>query len=521
MNCDQLKNKFSNFADSPFRPYQEEAVEFAINSSKPIVVIQAPTGFGKSLTAACIGAHYKNFIYLVSSKQLQKQLNEDFPEMELMKGRNNYPCIKVPGTMADDCHHTKKKPCFYKRECPYEIQKNKVLAARYKLLNYHYFLFESNFVGKFSDSPLVICDEGDLLEGLLAGFVSLNISGRLAKHLDVYPPKYLTTQSEFALANWVKWAEQVAESTKKALFIEQDKADSGLDADAKLIKQLKSTEFQLKVFIENVDKLWIYERRRNFKFGPASLQYRPTWITEQLSEEYFFRHADKFVIMSATFPPAQILGKLLGRPPGDFDYFTAPSSFPVENRRVYLNPVANITKKEMEKNEDKILGKVVDEIINLASVHLDQKGVIHTVSYKIAQFIMDQGIDRFITHNGRNREEIIDEFINSDRPLILVSPSSDRGIDLPDDLCRFIVWVKAPFLSLGDKLTQKRAFSGPVGGLWYKSLAAQTIVQGCGRGVRHKDDYCTMYCLDKQIYDLIIKKGSLFPEYFRDAVEIV
>lgn len=524
MNYGDIRDKFELFEGKDFRPHQEEAIDFAVQSDKPIVVIQAPTGFGKSLSAVCTGASGDRFTYLVSSKQLQNQLQHDFPEMAVMKGRNNYPCLKIPGAKCDECVHSKATPCDKKRDCIYEVQKKWVLNSKYRLLNYHYFLFETNFVGKFSDQPMVICDEGDLLEGLLAGFVSLTIPGRMVRQLNINPPKYLTTSSEFSVDNWRDWARdvyQVAKGRADELEERVDNGHAGAD-ESKELKSLKSIAFQSRVFIDNVDKTWIFEARKPYKnsYGPPTLTFKPTWISEELSEQFFFRHGDKFVLMSATFPPSQILGKLLGRPPGDFDYYQAPSSFPVSNRPVFLNPVADLTKKKMDKNPD-MLDKVLDEVLNLAAKHLDEKGVVHTVSYKITQAIMDQGLDRFITHNSSNREEIIDEFIHSDRPLILVSPSSDRGIDLPDDLCRWIVWVKAPFLSLGDKLTAKRTFSGQIGGLWYKSLTAQTIVQGCGRGVRHREDYCVTYCLDQQIYNLILQKGVLFPEYFREAVEII
>jgi Rad3-related DNA helicase len=221
--------------------------------------------------------------------------------------------------------------------------------------------------------------------------------------------------------------------------------------------------------------------------------------------------------MSATFPPANILGKLLGRPPGDFDYFEVPSTFPVENRRVLLNPVANLTHKTFDEEVEKTLGGILE----VASDHLDEKGIIHAVSYKLTNIIMDQGLDRFITHNCDNREEAIEEFKASDRSLILVSPSAERGLDLPDDLCGFIIWAKAPFLNLGDKLVSQRVYGSQTGKLWYRSHCAQTIVQGCGRGVRHQEDHCVVYVLDQQINRLILDNRFLFPDYFMKAVDIL
>jgi Rad3-related DNA helicase len=60
---------------------------------------------------------------------------------------------------------------------------------------------------------------------------------------------------------------------------------------------------------------------------------------------------------------------------------------------------------------------------------------------------------RLVTHNTQDRSEVIQRFKKSREPLVLVSPSCERGLSLDDDQCRFIIFAKAPFLSLNDKKT--------------------------------------------------------------------
>nr|BDD44332.1 ATP-dependent helicase [Desulfobacterales bacterium] len=515
---ENIKSRFAKFKDGPFRRYQEKAIRFIQESTKPVMVIQAPTGFGKSLVGMCAGALSDDFTYLVSSKQLQAQLHDDFPEVEMIKGRNNYPCLRRPGYTADDCIDSSLCRCADKHRCPYEVQKKRCLQAYWRLLNYHYYLYESNYVGSFSGSSIVICDEGDLLEGLLTGFISLRIPGHTIGRLSIAPPPFRTAQAKQGVASWRDWAEKEAEYKicQRLMTIQQqvvgiDNAENPrLSELKKEEKRLQTLQERIRIFICNVDDTWLFEEK------DGSYCFQPTWIPDELSEQYFFRHANRFVLMSATFPPANILGKLLGRPPGDFDYLEIPSSFPAENRQVWLNPVANLTHKTFEEESPKLL----DGIFDIASRHLFEKGLIHAVSYRLTSYIMSMGIDRFITHNSSDREQVIHQFIESSRPLILVSPSVERGIDLPDDLCRFIIWAKAPFLYLGDKLTKKRVYSSKLGALWYRALCAQVIVQGCGRGVRHENDHCSMYVLDEQIHRLIIDSQFLFPRYFLDAIEL-
>ena len=150
----KIKARFKNFRDKPFREYQEEAIRFVHESTKPIAVIQAPTGSGKSLIGMCAGALSDEFVYLVSSKQLQSQLHHDFPEVELMMGRNNYHCLWRPSNTCDECINSRISPCPHKGICPYELQKKRVLQAKWRLLNYHYYLHESNYVGGFSGVPM-------------------------------------------------------------------------------------------------------------------------------------------------------------------------------------------------------------------------------------------------------------------------------------------------------------------------------------------------------------------------------
>ncbi len=102
---------------------------------------------------------------------------------------------------------------------------------------------------------------------------------------------------------------------------------------------------------------------------------------------------------------------------------------------------------------------------------------------------------------------------------VFVSPSSIRGVDLPDDLCRFIIIAKAPFQSLADKLVSARVYGSGLGAFWYRAICAQDIVQASGRGVRHKEDYCTTYLLDKQMEKLVVDNQNLFPRYWMEAVD--
>src|SRR5512135_3576403 len=121
MDLLDVKDRFSNFEGKGFRAGQQEAIRFVTENSRPVTEISAPTGTGKSLIGMVAGATYPKFLYLCSTKQLQRQLEEDFPEARVMMGRANFPFNLDPmNRTADMCVHTPATPCRAKGVCRYE-----------------------------------------------------------------------------------------------------------------------------------------------------------------------------------------------------------------------------------------------------------------------------------------------------------------------------------------------------------------------------------------------------------------
>ena len=86
----------------------------AIENGYKFIVIEANTGFGKSMVALAL-ANYYNTIYIVcSTKQLQDQYIKDFEEYCnktwcVMKGKSNYNCESVKNCKCNDAPCTLMK----------------------------------------------------------------------------------------------------------------------------------------------------------------------------------------------------------------------------------------------------------------------------------------------------------------------------------------------------------------------------------------------------------------------------
>jgi ATP-dependent DNA helicase DinG len=512
---DEAKNGYSKFRESEFREHQKDAVEYIVGSEKKVSIACLPCGAGKSLIATVAARAIGSGTYLVHSRALQVQLQEDFPELPILWGRGNYSCLKSEGKRTcAECSHSKGNPCRNKASrCEYVVAKRLALQSPVRILNYDYWITEANYVGGFGDEEFVVIDEADALENVMAKFVGLEFSEGMMRNLGLATPKYKTTSSEKSLDEWRSWANTARfKVNRKIADLIADMGET--DPEPELIRRkekLTGIFRKLEMFIECVDDTWIYEERE--WDGKKSISFKPTWITKELAEKYVWGHGKKFVLMSATFPPLPVLAKVLGLSMGDMEYREFPSTFPVENRPIILNPVANLVYSEMEVES----GKVVQEIKALLEKHKGEKGLIHVVSYSLARLVMAIGNPRLITHNGGDKIDMVEFFKNSDKPLVMVSPSSERGISLDGEKCRWIVWVKAPYLNLKDKMVSARLFKSPVGNLWYKSSTLMTVVQGCGRGVRSKDDRCITYILDKQIVKLLTENPGLVPKWWKEA----
>ena len=545
---EQARDTFINFRGSPFRPFQREAICF---NSRPtaaeVVYNDAPTGSGKSLIGMVCARMAGSAIYLCSSKQLQNQLESEFPGVKLLKGRANYQCDDCKGT---DCGHGRKVKCGYKG-CPYKLAKQEALDAPIAVLNHAYFLTEANWVGKFSNRNLIVIDEADVLENMIVEFCSPEVPYWAIRELDLQPPGRKTATAIGAIDIWKQWGVKIGAkvwAAKKAYEYDAKHTTSArevIDLTRK-VDALSSLAARLKMFVANVDETWLFEEKKHWRGSGFTWSFKPLWITPQMANNVLWRHGARFILMSATMPPANLISTLYGLEHGDYEAYPVPSTFDPERRKVYCNPVVklssdNLSEKPPWKDRKPVrtqsqqtelrrvtIDKLTAEISAILYHNSLDKGVIHGVSYKLCQSIRaglskDSEIaKRLVWHEsgGDEKDEMLERFIGSDRPLVLLSPSCERGVSLPYDLCRFIVFAKAPYLNLGDKITAARTYSGWVGSYWYASDMIRSVVQGAGRGMRSEDDFCRTYLLDEKITDAITsgKNRGIAPQWFMDAL---
>ena len=91
-----LQDYLDNFPFPEIRPNQREALEQicdAYNSGYRYVVLEAPTGFGKSPVAVCVASTLGSSYTCSATKELQTQYMTDSPYLQTVKGMGEFTCL--------------------------------------------------------------------------------------------------------------------------------------------------------------------------------------------------------------------------------------------------------------------------------------------------------------------------------------------------------------------------------------------------------------------------------------------
>jgi ATP-dependent DNA helicase DinG len=496
-----------------------------------VVICQAPTGTGKSFLSKTLANASKDLdpsyiravedysifssthdeVYgnrglaaLTITKALQDQYTSLFDDAEELKGKTNYVCQVDPNVDVDTgpCVYLPKikKDCWSKNICPYYNQRNKSLTAKFAVYNYNMFL---SLPDHLKAKEYLVCDEASEIEDQLVKHFSISLSKSAFKFLglNVDMPN-ITNYNIFhkwladfdnILSEKISEMSQLMSSNKKTdRDINRYKALSRLNEKVKLVINSWAT---CEYVIDKVDDV---------------VNVVPLYISSLSSE--IFKHGKKILLMSATIVDPQNFAKTLGIE--RYKFIEAASTFDPAKSPIYISSKYTLNYQNLKEN----LPKIVKLIQEICAEHEDDKGVIHTHTGFINNFLKNnlKG-DRFIfRHEDINNEVLIADHIQANFPSVIVSPSITHGVDLKDDLARFQIIVKLPYMPLGDTRIKKLFDEDPS---WYTNKMLCSLVQASGRGVRSQSDWCNTYILDGGAINAIKRSKSKLPKFFLDRIQ--
>lgn len=539
-------NILGKFPDN-FTPNKQQIkllrnIEQAFEDGYKFVVCSAPTGSGKSFISKTLGNHSqaptKEFVDLVNTyqiykrtqagnyqyedemedqkpfgafaltitKALQDQYKDLFSDVDVLKGKSNYQCSYDENYTAEyaPCLLTKKikEDCWVKNSCPYYKSRNKAIVSNFATLNYNMFFALPHHVKR---KQYIICDEASELEDQLVKEFSCQINFESLKKSEVII-RPLPSDSDYGkLGRWLSTfsadiedrVDELRDITAKSdikrtnLFINDKKTE---------LISLLNLQSKVKTLIDTWhDSEYIIERL------PKGVNFMPLRV-DKLSS-HIFNYADKVVLMSATIIDPANFCKTLGI--SKFKYIEADSTFEASKAPIYANTKIKLNYNNLQTN----LPKIVKQIQDICNQHSNEKGIIHTQTNTITNYLKDNLNDNRILYRepGVRNEDILEMHLNSNTPTVLASPSMSHGVDLKDDLARFQIIIKAPYLPMTDKRVEKMM---KLDFNWYMNKMLSSLIQACGRGVRSHKDYCVTYILDAAIVEAIIKNKHKIPKYF-------
>lgn len=524
-----------NFPFEEARQYQLETIseiKQAIDKGYKYIVLEAGTGTGKSAIAATLAKMFDSSYILTVTKQLQDQYIRDFSDLgfRLVKGRSNFQCIKyLEDGIQRSCDFGRCKMeghlCKYSIEnhaggkiaedntCEYYFQKFLGLISPVTIANYPYMFLELNYVDDFSNRGLMICDEAHNIEGMIMNQLTLEFERNdLKEHIGFnLSDECIDQLNNGDYTDWSNFVLKIKNSYEKELS-KIENIDMPEIFERKVF--MKNKIGDCKHFLQHLEfdpRMWIFDWDGDYSVA----QFKPLKI-DNYAKNTLFKYADVCLFMSATILDYRLFAHWLGISPDEIYAIRRKSPFDITRNPIKTYDDFNMSFKHIKK----FAPKTIETIEKILEMHNDEKGIIHTVSGQCRDYLIDNvKTDRFIFHDTQNRAEIIDEFKASKKPLVLVSPSVNEGVDLPGEECRFQIVYKIPRPDLGDKQTSMRnSFDSK----WYDYKTCLALVQTHGRGMRFEDDYCTTYFIDSRLIDFVADDSSdnhFIPDTFKDAID--
>lgn len=511
--------------DDEWRPAQIEALDRILHSTRNIIIVDAPTGSGKTGIALALARYTKQRTFIdTHTTSLQDQyMREAGGLAKMIKGRSHYPCVLPEyepvvaascgvddSTTAEDAPCTAGYTCVVREKgaCPYYAAYNAAVAAPISVHNYAYRLRESNFIGGFLRARWLICDEGHYLPDALVDLDTFSIT---EKQLD-----WMTKRHQISIlpgdrkdrAAWRIWVSKAVVAYRKlAARMPAYSADRS---------RTERRAADLERLFELLGTGSMHIGHDSFT---GSYTFSPLWPNQPSRSLLMGRRvggfsiAEKLVIMSATILDPKMYCKTLGIDPAFVEYVKLPYTFDPAIRPIYAWPVAKVTRAS-EAKVAPLLANAVDTIIDK---HMGSKGIIHVPSYALGELVVGLSKHKalLLTHDRSSKGSILERFRRSQKGEWLVSPSIASGEDFRYDDARVQIILKVPWPSLGDPMVKLRAKDIPG---WYEYKTMQELWQQVGRIVRAPDDFGETYILDASFEELVTNNPQYAPADITKAI---
>lgn len=534
--------------------------------NKHFVVLDAPTGTGKSIIGAvvaeCVGmlrpTKALNSILLSSTNILLDQYAATFPvdpRFMVMKGADNYLCaLKSNGPLkikADTCI---KRTKFFAKEdkataksicgsCAFLISRMAKNNRRNIITNYAYYFLDRLFIApedqdrvaaggvpvSFEKRNIVVWDEAQLINDSFVNHCVIYFSKERADD-------YLKECERYFPESTNKWIEKLAGPlaliAKGAITIENladtlrvlgnfycEMRDGFMYLaetahDYKAFTAYSKLQDKYKGLFCKINNYFTYAFEVVIDHGDKNdeMKVSPIFVSTMFKA---LVNSEFNLFMSGTVSQ-EFLTETLNLDVNDTGFVRASNQFNVSDKRIVASRKMmkqlnySVLKEDSTFQE---LGNTTSRIIN--EYHAGQNGLIFAPSFAFVKKIASSIVlpdHQLVLHEKGALVDQLKEFKRvGDKPKVLISPSIYEGIDCPGDESRFQIFSKAPYFSLADKrMAHILKFYPEI----YQILTVMRVVQGMGRSTRSVGDHCITYFLDSNLLSLFNSYHNIWQDQF-------
>ena len=518
------------------------------NKTSKFFLMDLPVGVGKSYLALMIADWYKKNVnkmarvdIITNSKILQDQYANTYESISDLKGKENYECETYACSCAQgsEFNRLNKTSC---ESCPYSYARESYQSGGISLTNFYLYILYAIYNPKLMesrDARVLIVDEAHEFDDVMSDFITIKITEtslkkyKFASEYDLIKRlkavKSISDYVEFlkhynteiistmdSMSNGMSSAPRNVTEDKRDLKISKLLKTKNSDVKMmQLVTDLKQQQSKIDVFLTEYKanpNNWVLETGYNEKLRQKELSLEPIWAYDYL-DKYVFSHYDMVFLMSGTILDKNLFCQLNGLDVSKAVYYSISSPFPLRNRMIYYMPVGKMSYKSKEET----FKRYIPYIKKLLDKYKNKKGIIHTNSFELANWIKDSIKDpRLIFHDSSNKDEMLRLHIESEEPTVIVSPSMDTGVSFDDDSARFQIIAKVPYPSLASQKNKMRQSNNPD---WYSWKTVSGFIQMTGRAVRSDMDYADTIVIDGGFGDVMKHSSHFLPDWIQNAIK--
>lgn len=529
-----------------WRPFQFDAIQNIFDGfeTKPIQILEAPTGTGKTAIATAVARiddKFERTTVVVQNLGLLEQYKTY--GFNILKGRQAYPCIDKERTeewvkkynrtpTAADCPFAEMYECKYGSKCPYMLAREKALNSQMMACTYKYAALSQKVQDR---KGLFVMDEihNAVSEILSIGSFIMFDDKRASVKLPSFPLKdykngdggLITTDTLPEISEWI--LESTRRLGKVNLFdeITPEGAEKKklFDQFMSLIELLSVCRGEVfyKCTKEDVWRTTGREKMYKAEFKTIS----PSYLYHKMVS-----NKSNILMMSATVgsPKALITGELRIKQ-DDYNYIKFPHPVPAEKRPIYdiaddAMSYSNLSKKPwLYDQQARRIAQWIKE-----KTKANWRGIVLTTSYKKIEHLRAGlskylGKHRIFENDSTSLNERIEEFMEDETPSMIHVDTIQgwgTGVDLRGDIARYCVVAGVPFINPSDAFEKIRSASH-TGRAYATAFAYNAVMQAAGRvsrGEKNGNEYMLNVgaIADKMATSPYAKKH--YSDWFKEAM---